>query len=420
MTDIKSSFIRVTRRVPGVLYEPVDKNGKEKIAILTMHSDEDYLDFSTGPELAKRGYTALNANVMNKEGIVFSQPEKMKAVKAAVEYLKSLPQVEKVILIGHSGGGTLMSCYQAIAENGPQIFQGDNMIYPYPDNDTLPKADGIMYLDSNWGNALMQLFSLDPAVMKEGIGIDVDESLSLFSKENGFDRENTRYTKDFVQRFLKAQGERNNRLLDEALDRNANIDAGLGYYSDDEPFIITASAQGFFNNKLYAQDNSFFAHTKEEHLQLYPNGERKKEIIYSLRGADNFKSLTDSFWEGARFLSVKTYLNSYAVRTEPDYGYNEDSLWGVDFDSTYASPIGNVKHISVPTLVVGMTAGWEYIASESIYDSCASKDKNIAFIYGANHKFEPAKHLEKYPGEFGDTIKILYDFVDEWLSEDRF
>lgn len=420
MGGIKNTFVRITRRVPGVLYEPLAKNGKERIAILTMHSDEDYLDFPTGPELARRGYTALNANVMNKEGIVFSQPEKMKAVKAAVEYLKSLPYVEKIILMGHSGGGTLMSCYQAIAENGPEIFQSEDMIYPYPYGEQLPKADGIMFLDSNWGNAVMQLFSLDPAVLFEGNGRNLNDSLSLFAKENGFDRENTRYTSEFIEYFQRAQGKRNNRLLDEALERNKIIDDKKGSYMDDEPFVITAAAQGFFNNKLYAQDKRLMSHTKNPHLQLYANGDRKNEVVYSIRNADNFDSLTDSFWEGARFLSVKTYLSSYAVRVEEDYGYNEDSLWGVDFDTTYASPVGNVKHVTVPTLVMGMTAGWEFMASETIYEMSASNDKTIAFVYGANHKFEPAKHLEKYPGEFGDTMKLLHDYIDEWLSKDRF
>ena len=80
-----------------------------------------------------------------------------------------------------------MSAYQAVAENGPEIFRGPEIIYPYPDNEALPKADGIMLLDSNFGNAAMQLFSLDPAVEDENSGKMINESLDLFSPENGFD-----------------------------------------------------------------------------------------------------------------------------------------------------------------------------------------------------------------------------------------
>ena len=58
--------------------------------------------------------------------------------------------------------------------------------------------------------------------------------------------------------------------------------------------------------------------------------------------------------------------------------------------------------------------------AETIYNMAASEDKTIAFVEGATHKFTPAKHLEKFPGQFGDTMKTLHDFVDEWLSAGRF
>ncbi|MDO4345738.1 MAG: alpha/beta hydrolase, partial [Eubacteriales bacterium] len=180
------------------------------------------------------------------------------------------------------------------------------------------------------------------------------------------------------------------------------------------------SAQVFLNNKLYAQDIRLMSRTQRPYLLLHPDGSRTTEIIRSLRGPENPESLTGSFWEGARFLSVKTYLNSYAVRTSDHYGFDEDHLWGVEWDSTYNCPPGNVAHVKAPTLVMGMTAGWEFLASETIYDMSASEDKTIAFVEGATHKFTPAKHLEKYDGEFGDTMKTLHDYLDEWLSAGRF
>lgn len=420
MGEIKTSFVNLAKRTPGVLYEPIQKTDKQKIAVLTMHSDEDYLTWPTGPELAKRGYTTLNANVMNKEGIIFSQIDKMQSVKAAVEYLRALPQVEKIVLMGHSGGGTLMSAYQAIAENGPQVFQGAEKIYPYPSDEELPPADGIMLLDSNWGNAVMQLLSLDPAVADEHSGMLINEDLNLFNPLNGFDKTGSSYSREFVRAFQKSQGLRNIYILEYALSRLMKIEAGEGYYVDDEPMIIPGSAQGFFNNKLYAQDTRLMSRTRRRHLLLHPDGSRTVETIHSLRGPENPTSFTSSFWEGARFLSVKTYLNSYAVRTSADYGFDEEHIWGIEWDSTYNCPPGNVEHIQVPTLVMGMTAGWEFLASETIYEMSASSDKEIAFVEGATHKFTPAKHLEKEEGQFGDTIKTIHDYLDEWLSAGRF
>ena len=420
MGAIKTSFVSVAKRSPGVLYEPAEKSEKQRIAVLVMHSDEDYLLCPTGPELAKRGYTVLNANVMNKEGIIFSQIEKTKSVKAAVEYLRSLPYVEKVVLMGHSGGGTLMSAYQAVAENGPDIFRGPEKIFPYTSDEELPPADGMMLLDSNWGNAVMQLLSLDPAVADENSGMLINEELNLFNPKNGFDEKGSTFSRDFIRKFQKAQSLRNIDILEYALSRLMKIEAGEGNYIDDEPLIIPGRAQVFFNNKLYAQDIRLMSRTQCPHLLLHPDGSRTEEIIHSIRGPENPHSLTSSFWEGARFLSVKTYLNSYAVRTQDDYGFDENHIWGVEWESTYNCPPGNVEHIKVPTLVMGMTAGWEFLASETIYDMSASQDKTIAFVEGATHKFTPAKHMEKFEGQFGDTVKTLHDYLDEWLSAGRF
>ena len=407
---IKTTFIEIARRTPGVLYEPTERHPKQRIAILVMHSDEDYLAFPTGPEMAERGYTALCANVMSKEGMMFSLADKMKSVAAAVKYLRSLPSVEKIVLMGHSGGGTLMSAYQAIAENGPAVFQGNEMILPYPGNERLPPADGMLLLDANWGNAVMQLFSLDPAVESENSGMMIHAWLDLFDPANGFSPAGSVYPPEFIRRFQTSQSERNNGLIDDALNRYRLIQHGQGNYSDDEPLIIPGAAQGFTNNKLYAQDPRLMSHTRKPHLLLHPDGTRTTEMVRSLRGPENPESFTHSFWAGARFLSVKTYLNSYAIRTAKEYGYDEDHVWGIDWDSSYSSTPGNMVHVKVPTLVMGMTAGWEFLASETIFQMAGSEDKSIAFVEGATHRFSPAKD------QFGDTGKTLHDYVDEWLA----
>ena len=313
-----------------------------------------------------------------------------------------------------------MSAYQAVAENGPSIFQNpEKMIYPYPDDEKLPPADGIMLLDSNWGNAAMQLFSLDPAVEDENSGKMINEDLNLFSTANGFKPEGTSYSREFIDRFQEAQSIRNNGILEYALSRLLLLERGLANFDDDEPMIISGSAQGFFNNKLYAQDIRLMSRTREERKLLHADGSSSLEIVHSLRGPENDRSFTPSFREGARFLSVRTYLSSYAVRTKKEYGFDEDHVWGVDWKSTYSCPVGNMEYVHVPALIMGMTGGWEFLASETIYEHTASLDKDLAFVEGATHKFDTAKHLEKYPGQYGDTMKTLHDYVDKWLS-DRF
>ena len=417
MYNVIQTFVRLANRVPGVLYRPETESDRSNISVLVMHSDEDYLDCPTGPELARRGFTVLCANVMVKEGLFFHQNKKMEAVKAAVQYLRSRSDVDKIILMGHSGGATLMTAYQCIAENGVEVFQGPEKILPHPDCGPLPPADGIMLFDANWGNAAMQLFSLDPAVTDEQCGTKLDPSLNLFNPDNGFDPNGSAFPAEFIQRFQKAQGERNNRILEHALERLAAIEQGEGRYSDDEPLVIPGADQNFMNNKLYAQDIRLMSHTKQPRKLIHADGSITEEIVHSVRTAENPVSLTHSLDEGGRIMTVKNYLTSYAVRTLDDYGYGEDGVWGIDWESSYCCPVGNIAKIHGPLLVMGMTAGWEYLASETIFEQAASEDKDIAFVEGATHKFHTAKHCEAFPGQYGDTMKLLHDYAADWLDD---
>jgi hypothetical protein len=77
--------------------------------------------------------------------------------------------------------------------------------------------------------------------------------------------------------------------------------------------------------------------------------------------------------------------------------------------------------VTVPLLIMGMTGNWEYLASETIYENASSRDKTMVFVEGAGHLFTSTIHCEKYPGEFGETEKTTFDFVDKWLeSSGRF
>jgi len=414
---VRETFLRVGRRAPALMYEPEGLDGEKLTTVLVMHSDEDYLTCPTGPELARHGFRVMCANVPVKEGLFFSQNDKYATVQAAIENLRARENVGAIVLMGHSGGATLMTAYQAIAENGPEVFKGERMIYPYPYDDPLPPADGIMLLDANWGNAAMQLFSLDPAVTDEANGMHLNEDLDLFNPANGFNPEGSTFPEEFILRFQKEQGRRNNEILHYAQTRLKAIEDGAGDYSDDEPLTIPGANQVFFNNKLFAQDIRLMSHTRKPHTLLHGDGTRTEEIVRSVRKPVNPSSLTHSMVDGARIMTVRNYLSSYAVRTLDNYGFDDCAAFGIEWDTTYACPPGNVKHIRCPLLAMGMTAGWEFLAAETIYDKAASQDKTIAFVEGADHKFNPARDCESVPGQFGDTLKTLHDFVAGWLSE---
>jgi len=416
---VKSSYAEIMNKgtwqgVPSLLYEPIECVEKSQIAILVIHSDVDSLRHSAGVELAKRGYRVMCARIRAPENPL---DKKLLEVNIAVEYLRDTVGVQKVITLGHSGGATLMSAYQAVAENGAKVFQGPEKLIKCSDLGELIPADGIMLVDSNYGNGAMTLFGHDPAVTSEDSGKSLDPELDLFNPDNGFKVGGSTYSDKFIRRFQKAQGVRNNRIIDYALERLEAIENGKGKYDDDEPLIIPSGVVNSWNNKLFPQDIRLLSRSRKVWPLLHGDGSVTNQIISCVRSAKNDKSFTASV-AGTLKTTVRTYLNSFAVRTTEEYSYGEDSIQGIDWSSSYSCTPGNVQEISAPLLVMGMTAGYEFLAAEIIFEKAEKcSDKTIAFVEGANHGYQTAKESEKYPGQFGDTVKTTYDYIDKWLMQ---
>jgi hypothetical protein len=419
--QIKSTFIHLGQGVPGVLYEPVNPGPKAQIGVFVMHAEGDYLTFSACTELSKRGYRVLCANDTASKagnGSEFTIDRILLDAKLGVAWLRKDPDVKKVVLLGHSGGGVLMSTYQNIAENGVSVCQGPEKIVKCPDNLAgMPAADGMMLIDSNWGLPAMMLFSIDPAVTSEQAGLPLNPDLDSFNPQNGFNPAGSHYSPEFVRKFQTAVGKRNDALIQSALDRLAAINSGKGRFTDDEPFIVPGASFLGGANRLFAQDVSLLSRTEKPWPLLHADGSVTTEIVHTVRVPENPKSLTGTLQGGGLDTTVHRFLASYAMRVTPDFSYDASTVRGVDWSSSYNEPPSSVEHIKVPTLVMGMTGHWEFLAAETIYNHSVSPDKTIAFVEGANHGYTTCKQCEKTPGQFGDTVKTTYNFVDTWLSK---
>ncbi len=410
--SVKATYTRVGMWINGVLYEPECDADCKNVAVMVMHSDADYLNFPAGKALASHGYRTLQANVSRVNETL---DKKLLDVKAGIEYLKSLPGVEKIVILGHSGGATLMSCYQAVAENGVAVFQDEKKIVPISDIGELPAADAVMLIDSNWGNGIMTLLSLDPAVKCDCNGVDLDAQYDL-AKQEGYSPEGSHYGDEFIAAYQKAQAARNERLINKALERLEAINTGKGNYRDDEPWIVAGATQIAPCNRLFPQDIRLLSHTKKEWPLIHADGSITTGVIPSLRKARKAMPFTGIYGMGTMITSVKTYLSAQAVRTTEDFRYDESHIYGIDWDSSYCCTPGNMRHVKAPLLLMGMTGGYECLAAEMIHELAASEDKTLAFVEGASHMLWPAKECESHPGQFGDTVKLTFDYAADWLD----
>ena len=421
---IKNTFVHLDRGVPGVLYEPVTPGPKAEIAVIAMHTGGDYLTYPPCLELAKRGYRALAANCStSKSGFVSDNNADMMLlnVKSAVAYLRNYPGIKKIILLGHSGGGGLMAGYANISENGVKVCQGSEKIVPCPDTlGDMPPVDGLMLIDANIGGGAMPLFSMDPAIVSEDNGQALNPDLDMYNPKNGFKPKGSTYSEAFKKKFFAEVSARENRLIANALYRLEKIKAGQGNFSDDEPLIIPAAS--FKANKLMMEDLSLWARTRNAWPLLHPDGTVTTEIIQSVRvPRGTTQSPSPSLSRAGLVTTVRSFLNAFALRTTPEFGYDGTSFYGIDYQSSYNNVVGSVETITVPLLMMGMTGSHEYFSAETFHDHAKSADKTIAYVEGATHNFTPCKPCAVAQGKpedyYGDTLKTMVDYIDGWLSK---
>ena len=393
----------------GLLYEPIHAGPKTRVALLFSHPDGNTFGYIIGAQMARRGYRILMVNHHGPEvGPWIYAP----GISRGIAYLRSLPGVTRVVIIGHSGGAHLMPFYDNVAEHGPSACDGPEKLYPCPTPglSNLAKPDGIILLDPPLG-AFHAMSGVDPAVA----GNTRIAALDAFSPANGFNAAtgSANYGTAFARRFYAAQGARNTRIVDRALARLHAIVEGKGKFEDDEPFIVRGMGVNAAGARLYQTDPAaFLAYTKRPHLLLEPHGRTADVIVHSERPPmGKFARDLDTLDVMTQDTTVRRFLANYAIRTTPRYAIAVDRIKGVDWDSAMTSAPANARGITVPALVMVMTCHYFVVPGEIIYDHLASKDKTYAAVEGATHMFTPCRP------QYGNTVKRTFDYVNAWLSK---
>ncbi len=411
--NYSTTYVSLNRQ-DALLYAPDTLSAKSGVAVVVMHSDENYMGFVANAELARRGYTVL-ATAPSSGQIM---EEKLRNVAACVEYLRRRSDIRKIVLLGHSGGATVMTAYQLLAEQGRKALEGK--IYTDYSSliDHLPPADGLLLMDANYGLSLMTLMSLDPDVTDESTGMVKERRFDLTQAEGYNPSGSSLFTDAFESAFSHAQQQRFSRIVTTAKNRLALIKEGKGRFADDEPLVIPGGNLMRFYNKLFPQDLRLLSHTRGVWPLIHKDGSVTVDTVRSVR-APMKAGAESSLFSASLNTSVRGFLSSVALSVSPDFKILEDGFEGVEWTSNLSTPIGNVTGIAVPTLVMGMTGSWEYLAAEYIYVHSVSQDKSIAFVEGASHMFSAAGDAEHYwQADYGDTLKNAFDYVDGWLSQD--
>jgi pimeloyl-ACP methyl ester carboxylesterase len=404
----------------GALYKP-DAGPAPHVGILAMHRTANYLNHRACIELSRRGFLLLCMNTRYENNEASVDFEKLPLdVKAGVDFLRRQPGITKVVLFAHSGGGPLMSFYQAVAENGPAYCKGANKLTQCADDLVgLVPAEGIVFADAHPGNAINTLRSLNPAVANENNPPDAPPiaALDMFDPKNGFNPEgSSHYSAEFQTRYFKAQADRMNRLIDIARDKLDRIRRNAYPYPDDDIMIIPrggnpgagagADARLFVTQPDIAAINSTSHPVKLLRNDATVTTQTVKSVFVANPGVarSNLR-----FRSGTKVFTLRSFLSAQAVRA----GNAADDI---DYCSTNNSTVCAVQAISVPVLFAAMGAHYFIRDNERQYDLAHSKDKDLVVIEGANHGFTPCEPCETSPGQYSNTVKNLFDYITAWID----
>src|SRR5262245_14656854 len=192
----------------GVYHRPAAS--RPKVAFIATHHVVDYTDHYMARPLAERGYGFLGWNTRYRgEGSHFRLDDALADIGHGVRWLREHAGVETVVILGNSGGGSLMAAYQAeaIAPTLGDLVSGAGL----EALNTLPKADLYISLNAHQGRPEVLTDWMDASVVDEFDPVATDESLNPFNPDNG-----PPYSDEFITRYRAAQRARNQRITDYA------------------------------------------------------------------------------------------------------------------------------------------------------------------------------------------------------------
>jgi hypothetical protein len=189
--------------------------GGERTAVLVMHPRANFSHHYVVPGLVESGCAVLcvNSRWLNNDATLLHEVVLLD-VAAAIVALRD--RYDRVVLLGNSGGGSLLTFYvqQARAPGGDRLTDtaaGD----PFDLNRfELPPADAMVYLAAHTGEGHYLLHAIDASVTDETDPLSCDPALDPYDPANGFVEPPgaTHYEPEFLDRYRAAQRARVERL----------------------------------------------------------------------------------------------------------------------------------------------------------------------------------------------------------------
>ncbi|HEX7322917.1 MAG TPA: alpha/beta hydrolase [Mycobacterium sp.] len=330
-----------------------------KVAMIATHYQIDFSEHYLAEYLAARGIGFLGWNTRFRgfeSGFLLDHA--LVDIGVGVRWLREVARVDTVVLLGNSGGGSLMAAYQSQAVD-PNVTSLPGM-RPATGLTALPAADGYVASAAHPGRPDVLTAWMDGAVIDETDPLAGNPDLDLFDERNG-----PPYPVEFVTRYRAAQVARNHAITDWAEAELKRI--GAAGFSD-RPFTVMRT----------------WADPRMVDPTLEPTN-RTPNMCYAGVPVKANRS--------ARGIAAACTLRNWL------------GMWSLRTAQTRAEP--HLARIDCPALVINAEADTGVFPSDAqrIYGALAAADKSLRVI-DTDHYFT----TEGARAEQADTIA-------EWISQ---
>lgn len=323
----------------GLYWTPA--GDRPKTAIIATHYNVDFAEHYIAPYFAQRGFGFLGWNTRFRGAEdLFTLEQALIDIAVGMKWLKETARVDRIVLLGNSGGGSLMGAYQSEAQTGALANAAGGRIKEALSD--LPKADLYISLNAHPGRPDVLTNWMDASVVDESDPVATDESLSPFNADNG-----PPYSAEFITRYRAAQRARNQKVTDWAKRELARLNAA-GIPDRIFPFFRTWADLRFMDPAIDPSERPCPA--------CYPGNP-----VFANRGP----------YGVGRSNTLRAWL----------------SMWSLETSQCRGEP--HLAKLTMPALVVQSMGDTGVFPSDAkiIFNAIAAKDKMLEFLPGA-HYFE--------------------------------
>lgn len=314
---------------------------RPRTAIIATHYNVDFAEHYIAPFLAARGFGFLGWNTRYRGAEdLFVLEHALVDIGVGLRWLRESAGVQRIALLGNSGGGSLMAAYQAEA-HAPTLAAaagsrlGDAL-------SSLPQAQFYISLNAHPGRPDVLTNWMDASVVDETDPVKTDLALDPFRAENG-----PPYSEEFIARYRAAQRARNQRITDWAKRELARLN-GAGIPDRIFPVFRTWADLRFMDPAIDPSD-------------------RPCPGCYAGAPAHANRSPLGI----GRTSTLRAWLSMWSLETSQCRGEQQ------------------LAKLALPALVVQSMGDMGVFPSDArrIFDAIASQDKMLEFLPGA-HYFE--------------------------------